>query len=128
MEEQFKELDKFTSKWVKEAGLQKPSASFVDTIMQSIEEQSKPVVFTPLISKKIWVLLGTLLVCSLIYMYWIPVTETALPNIAFIREKFAFQNPVADLKFSKVTAYSLGFLALFLVQIPFLKRMISRRY
>ena len=128
MEEQFNELDKFTSKWVQEAGVQKPSASFVDTIMKSIEAKSKPVVFAPLISKKIWILLGICAVCCLLYMYWVPVSESGLADINIIREKLAFQNPIADFKFSKVTAYALGFLALFLVQIPFLKRMISQRY
>lgn len=128
MEEQFKDLDTFTSKWVQEAGVQKPSASFMDTIMQSIEAQSKPIVYAPLISKKIWVFLGICAVCCLLYVYWLPVSQTGLANIDLIREKLAFQNPIADFKFSKVSAYALGFLALFLIQIPFLKRMISRRY
>ena len=128
MEEQSNELDKFTSKWVQEAGVQKPSSSFLDAVMESVIAQAKPVVYAPLISKKVWIILSIIAVCCLLYMYWVPMAESSLVNIALVREKLAFDNPLADFKFSKVSAYALGFLALFLVQIPFLKRMISQRY
>jgi len=59
MEEQSKNIDRITKNIIKDGGLHQPSSSFLTNVMEAIETQSvrQPVVYKPLISKTMWILL-----------------------------------------------------------------------
>jgi len=55
-------------------------------------------------------------------------SETPLFSQLTIPEGFNFEFNLPEINFSKTTIYGLGFLALFLIQIPFLKRQLEKSY
>ena len=138
MDKQSNKIDKLTHKLINEAGLENPSAEFFINVMDKIEAQkvSQPIVFEPLISKKIWMLIISFTIVALVLLSVYPIfTETSLYQLPSL-SKFAFQLPevqlpevqLPEIHFSKITVYGIGFLSLFLIQIPFLKKQIDQRF
>ncbi len=131
MEKQSNNIDKITKNIIKDAGLHLPSSSFLTNVMEAIETQSisQPVVYKPLISKAIWILLFTLTIVALVLLFIFPVfSETSLFSQLTIPEEFNFEFNLPEMNLSKTTIYGIGFLALFLIQIPFLKRQLEKSY
>jgi hypothetical protein len=128
MEEQFKNIDKLTKKLVKEAGIHKPSANFLNNVMSVVEQKSIKRVYEPLISRSAWIVIGVLFVASLILLYFYSSSQFILFNDLHLSQKLNFYNPFSAIKFSKTTVYAISFLGLFLIQIPFLKRLMEQRY
>ena len=133
MDKQSNKIDKLTHKLINEAGLENPSAEFFINVMDKIETQkvSQPIVFQPLISKKMWLLIISFTIIALVLLSVYPIfTETSLYQLPSV-SKFAFQLPEVqfpEIHFSKITVYGIGFLSLFLIQIPFLKKQIDQRF
>ena len=128
MEKQSKNIDRITKKIIKDAGLEQPSTDFFSNVMEAIESQSTSasMVYQPLISKKIWMLLSALIAVVLVLLFIFPVfSETSLINPITIPEQFKFSFNLPEIKLSKTTIYGVGFLSLFLLQIPFLKRQLN---
>lgn len=128
MDKQSKKIDKLSHKLINQAGLEKPSVDFLSNVMNKIEvkKASQPFIFKPLISKSMWLLIisFTLITFALLMVY--PVfTESTLYKLPSL-SKLTFQFP--EIHFSKITIYGLGFLSLFLIQIPFLKKQIEQRF
>jgi len=131
MEKQSKNIDRITKKIIKDAGLEQPSTDFFSNVMEAIESQSTSasMVYQPLISKKIWMLLSALIAVVLVLLFIFPVfSETSLINPITIPEQFKFSFNLPEIKLSKTTIYGVGFLSLFLLQIPFLKRQLNNSY
>ena len=131
MEKQSKNIDRITKKIIKDAGLEQPSADFFSNVMEAIESQSTSpsIVYQPLISKKVWILLFALTAAVLVLLFIFPVfSETSLINPITIPEQFKFSFNLPEMKLSKTTIYGVGFLSLFLLQIPFLKRQLNNSY
>lgn len=128
MEEQFKNIDKLTEKLVKEAGLHQPSASFLTNVMSALEQKSIKQIYEPLISKSAWIVIGVLFIASLVLLYFNSSSQLILFKDLHLSEKLNFQNPFSAIEFSKTTVYAIGFLGLFLIQIPFLKRLVEQKY
>jgi len=129
MEKQSKNIDKITKKILKDGGLHQPSSSFLTNVMEAIEKQSasQPVVYKPLISKTKWILLFVLTAIVLVLLFIFPVfSESSLLSQLTIPEEFKFNLP--EMNLSKTTIYGVGFLSLFLIQIPFLKRQLEKGY
>ena len=128
MDKQSKNIDKLTHQLINEAGLEKPSADFFNNVMDKIEKQnvSKPIVFQPLISKKIWLLLFAITVFAVVIFIVFPVFNSTslyqLPSLSTLTIK------LPEINLSKTTIYGIGFLSLFLIQIPFLKKQIDQRF
>ena len=128
MEEQFKNIDKLTEKLVKEAGIHKPSANFLNNVMLAVEQKSIKRVYEPLISRSTWWIIGILSVALLIVLFIFPFTQLPFVSDLELSQKLNFENPFSGIEFSKTTVYAVGFLGLFLIQIPFLKRLAEQRY
>jgi len=123
MENSPKEIEKLTQQWVQEAGIEKPSVDFVHNVMDAINTSaSKPKVYRPLISKRGWSLIAALFVASLVVVYFFPLGEFRYLETIDLSKLPSIQNPFDGMNVSKPMLYAVGFLALFLVQIPFLKR------
>jgi hypothetical protein len=55
---------------VRKRGLIKPAADFTSRVMQSIEEAREPVIYQPLLSKKVWIfLIGGFLLAIILCWY-----------------------------------------------------------
>ena len=129
MEKQSNIIDKITKNIIKEGGLHQPSPNFLSNVMEAIDVQEviEPIAYKPLISKKIWIALTffTGVIVTLLFLF--PVyTETSLSSQLLIPEEYKFTFP--ELHLSKITVYGIGFLSLFLFQIPFLKRQLNNSY
>lgn len=112
-----------TQDWVKEAGLEQPPGNFVKNVMQSINAQVVGQrVYRPLLSKRGWFLASAFFVASIALLYFFPIGELNYLNDVKIIELPAIKNPFEGVEVSKTMIYGIGFLALFLVQIPFLKK------
>ena len=128
MEEQYKNIDRLTEKLVKEAGIHKPSSNFLSNVMLAVEQKSVKQAYQPLISRTTWLVIGILTVVLTLVLYIYPFVELSFISDLQLSEKLNFQNPFSGIKFSKTTVYAVGFLGLFLIQIPFLKGLIEQRY
>jgi hypothetical protein len=123
MEEQFKNEDRIIRKLVTEAGLERPSAGFSAMVMQKIDEhEAEKVQYTPLISKRGWWIFSIGVCLAFVLIWMLPAEGTQSPIsdgfskvVAYIPE---FQLPGAFL-------YSTLFLALFILQIPLLKKYLD---
>jgi hypothetical protein len=129
MEEQYKDIKHL----VEEAGLEIPSANFLNNVMEQIELSAIEIspVYKPLISKKSWFVIGlvvTVLLCTIPFLN--DNKESILSTIDFsFFNKISFKNPFSDFTFHKTTIYGILFLALlFLIQITILKRRIDRQF
>lgn len=123
MEKQFKEEELFLRELMKEAGAEKPSADFRKNIMEAIEPKRLAAPYKPLISGKGWFLFATALVLSGIGLFYVSAGWK-------IRMDFSFLHTVSfpKLRFSAVMLYGIGFISLFFVEIPFLKRLLEKQY
>ncbi len=129
MEKQSKKRDDLTKKLVQEAGTYSPSADFVNNVMQSVQAISaKEKVYQPLISKKILWFIGLCAAVSFILVYLNPTSGIAFVNELDLTALSTVENPFANLKFSKTLLYGVGFLGLFLLQVPLLKKYVERSY
>ncbi|WP_109298855.1 hypothetical protein [Aquimarina sp. AU474] len=130
MEEQFKDIASI----VKEAGAHNPSSGFSKSVMNEIHllTPEKPLVYTPLISKKIWFVLALLMACITIGVFLYPSgNQSILDNtdLSFFNFDMDIKNPLAGFTFYKTTLYGISFLAiLFLIQIPVFKRRIDQNF
>ncbi|MFY7672509.1 hypothetical protein ACOSP6_15615 [Tenacibaculum sp. MEBiC06402] len=64
------ELDAFAKKYIKDVEQESPSLDFTSSVMDIIGQTDKSLVFkpTPLISKKVWVLLFSILTICIFYV------------------------------------------------------------
>lgn len=123
MENSPKEIEKLTQGWVQEAGIEQPSLDFVQKVMDAVEvSTNKSKVYRPLISGRGWSLIAGLFIASLVVVYLFPLGEFRQMDLIDFSNLPTLQNPFEDMKVSKPMLYAVGFLTLFLVQIPFLKR------
>ena len=109
-----------------EAGVEKPSADFKSRIMMTLEAKNtsiKP--YEPLISKSVWLALGGLLITSILALYFINtgVSFSYDINFSFLR---AIEIPSINL--SRTMQIAIAFVALFFLEVPFLKRFLDREY
>ncbi|GAA4270973.1 hypothetical protein U6A24_03655 [Aquimarina gracilis] len=131
MEERFKDIEQL----VKEAGLNQPSSVFSKNVMSQIGAitQKKQIVYTPLISKKTWIIIAVLLLVLVLGIAFLSDSNTSILNtldLSFLKlDTIKINNPLAGFKFHKTTVYGILFLtALFFIQIPILKRRIDKSF
>ncbi len=128
MEEQYKHLDQSTRAIIKEAGTYKPSADFLSNVMSAVEVIAKKKGYKPLISKNSWFVICTLLLTWMVVFYVYPSSYSSVFKSSIdLTNKLSFDNPFSGYEISKALVYGLGFLGLFLVQIPFLKRYMEKK-
>ena len=123
MEKSSKHIDKITQDWVEEAGIEQPSFGFANNVMRAIEAKAvREKVYRPLISLRGWGLVAAFFVVSVVLLYYIPIGEIPYLKNMDITNVPSIKNPFAGLEVSKTMVYAVGFLVLFLIQIPFLKK------
>ena len=129
MEKQFNREEELIKKLLNEAGSEKPSANFKSRIMANIEAKKAPVkAYKPLIPRAAWYVVGIVLILAMGGLYF-QFTDFSidLPGTSAMK----FQIPkinLPNIHFSKTTQYAIAFVALFFLQIPFLKKYIDRQY
>ncbi len=129
MEKPSKDFEEFTQKMIREAGVSKPSPDFTDRVMEAIAAKTVHAkVYRPLIARRTWNLLAIIAIVGLIGVYFLPVASNPFFENLEISQKIGFNFSFPEFKTSKTFTYALGFLALFLVQIPFLKHYVLKRY
>ena len=127
MEEQYRNIDKKTQELIKDAGTYEPSADFLRNVMSAVEVVAKKEVYKPLISKTSWFVICALLLVWMVVFYIYPSSYSSVFKSVDLSNDLNFENPFSDYEFSKTLGYGLGFLGLFLVQIPFLKSYMEKR-
>lgn len=126
MEEQFKNIDRLTKKLLQEAGTHKPSSNFLNNVMLEVEQTAIKKAYQPLISRSTWLVIVVLSVVLILVLTAFPFPQLSFISDLQLSEKLNFQNPFSGIEFSKTTIYAVGFLGLFLVQIPFLKHYFEK--
>lgn len=132
MEEPYKDMHAL----VKEAGFVEPSLNFLNNVMQQVEEMSldKTRIYQPLISRKIWIFLGSGLILLLIALPFLStgtmsILDTVDFSVFFIFSDWTFNNPFSDFRFYNTTIYgTLFFGVLFIIQVFLMKRRIDRMF
>ena len=126
MEKQFNREDRLIKKLLNEAGTEKPSADFKSKIMMKVEARNVPIKpYAPLISKSVWFALGGVLIAAMIGLYIIN-SEQAFSfeyNFDYLN---SVRIPAIDL--SRTMQIAIAFIALFFLEVPFLKRFLDREY
>ena len=126
MEKQFNREDRLMKKLLNEAGTDKPSADFKSRIMMKVEARNATVQpYEPLISKSVWIVLGGVLLASMAGLY------VMNSDISFSYQ-LNFELPqlpdIPKISFSRTMQYAIAFVALFFLEVPFLKRFLDRQY
>lgn len=120
--------DSASKKVLNEAGLHKAPANFMPNIMEAIAKAGlEHIKYRPLISKKGWfiILMVVTAVLALIVLN-VPIERNYLEGVDLsVADKL--KEAIGPIEFSKTVLYSIGFLGLFLIQLPFLKRLLDRR-
>jgi hypothetical protein len=125
MEEQFKNIDRGIEKLVKEAGIHKPSANFLNDVMSAVNQTAIKQVYKPLISRATWFIIVTLFAASFVVLYFYSTPELSLLQDLNLFEKLSFEIPTSEFQVPKTMVYAIGCLGLFLFQIPFLKNYLK---
>lgn len=129
MEKQSNNLDDFTKKLIVESGVHKPSLDFSKRVVDAIESKAVTLnVYQPLISRKSWVLIIITAVVCFISFYFFQSTGNSILDKLEIGHYLDLQFSLPEIKLSKTFIYAIGFMSLFLIQIPFLKHYVSNRF
>lgn len=128
MDEPFKHSEDLLKKMIKDAGLSKPSSNFAQSVLASVQANSRPQpIYRPLLSKKVWIILLAIILIAFIGIYYLPFSnEQSLLEKAGLTNSFDFRLSLPDFRISRTLTYAIGFMALFLIQIPFLKRYLEK--
>ncbi len=130
MEKQFNREEKFLRKLLHEVVTEKPSADFKSKIMKHIEANKVPVkAYEPLISEGVWYIVATALVIGAGGFY-IQFPNTIIDfsgNFDYLKLDI-LEMHLPNIHLSRTMQYAVAFVALFFLQIPFLKRIIDKQY
>ena len=130
-----KYLDDLSRKVIGTSSIESTSTDFTSNVMSQIKAYSKSKVTTyvPLISKRIWILIGLGFLAIVLYaIFKSPDTSSSwlkkwnLDQFQF--SNFEFTSPFSTLDVSQVTLYATLLLAVMLcIQIPVLKHYFNKR-
>ena len=127
MDKPSKKEELFIKKIVKEAGLSKPPFDFTQRVMTVISAQkATQSVYQPLISKRTWGIVAVVATLCVFLIWMIPIENESYFSALKLHERLQFSLPHFEL--SKTLTYAIGFMALFLLQIPFLKNYLGKQY
>jgi len=126
MEKQFDREDKLMKRLLNEAGTEKPSADFKSRIMSKVEPQNAEIrPYEPLISKTGWTSIAVIfgiLMTGVSYLY----ADISLSG--HLNFEFPHLLDMPKMNLSRTMQYAIAFVALFFLQVPFLKRFLDREY
>lgn len=129
MEKHFKNEDQLLKKLIQESELEQPSLDFSKRVMEQITEQENKVVYTPLLPRYLKIFIVLLLVAAVGWLFFNPSSSIFAfgENQDFIATT-DWTSFLPNVSLSKIEVYALLFLGLFLIQVPYLKRMLDRQY
>ena len=111
---------------VKEAGLEQPGPDFTKGVIGKLQPKTATTTYRPLIGKTAWTAIALIALAVLLIVLFVPVGALSWEGKRF--EGFSCEAARGwKPQLSKTSLYALGCLALFLVQIPFLKRLIEQK-
>ena len=130
-----KYLDDLSRKVIGKTSVKSTSMDFTSTVMSQIKaiNNSKVTTYVPLISKRIWSLIGFGFAAIVVYVVCFASSSNSSWLNTWNLDTFqsldlGFNNPIASFDVSQVTMYAIVFLALMLcVQIPVLKYYFNKR-
>lgn len=125
MEKQFKREDELMKRLLNDAGTESPSADFKNRIMMAIESRKAVITYKPLIPKFIWYIIAAFLVLAVASLYMMYAEVSLSWSFDFRIPQFI---ELPSIRLSQTMQYAIAFVALFFLQIPFLKRMMDRQY
>lgn len=124
MEKPIKLIDEKTKSYFVEAGLETPEVGFAHKVLDQIITKEVMVTnYRPLISGRGWLVVALVVLGSALLLYFFPMNTwdrfdfSRARTLSFESSKFEFWQP------SKTLFYGIIFVGLFLLQIPFLKRL-----
>ncbi len=127
-----KSLELFNAKYIKELEGDVPSFNFTDTVMDFILkeelENAKIFEYTPLISKRVWVLLSIPFVCAILYLISLSSSVTFFDlDIKLTFPEFTLFDAFKTLSITNSTLYFISFfVVLTLSQVYFLKKRFEK--
>ncbi|WP_297796582.1 hypothetical protein [uncultured Eudoraea sp.] len=129
-----KRLDDFVKKVVSNASLESPSVDFTENIISKIavrETNNAITVYQPLISKTSWLVLATLTILLIAYIFIgkFDLTVSWLPNInTGVIENMDSMVALSQIQLPNTVVYALiGLMLFFYLQIIFLKKYLDSR-
>ena len=126
MEKQYKDEDQFIKQLINEAGLEQPSGAFSKNVMSAIQRRSVPMPeYVPLISAKAWRALAALTLVVICILTLVPFEGVSVLQKYAPIDRISLSYTFPTFKVSNSMLYGIIFTALFLVEIPFLKRFIK---
>ncbi|MBT8296504.1 MAG: hypothetical protein KJO51_08810 [Gramella sp.] len=126
MEKQFNREDRLMKKLLNEAGTETPSADFKSRIMRTVKHRNaeiKP--YKPLISRSGWLCIAVISTITFTGLYSL---YSDISFSSYLNFKFPDLIDIPKLDLSRTMQYAIAFVALFFLQIPFLKRFLDREY
>ncbi len=128
MEKPFDTSEEQTRKLIKSGGLHTPSTNFSNSVMKVIEARKViALCYKPLISRKIWIGIAFVAAGIVAFFFLFPTLQSFQFIPSEFIEKLSFTIPSYTFHFSKTVLYGISFLALFIIQIPFLKHLLSEK-
>ena len=124
---QDKFIEEFTQKHLKVLELEEPSVDFTENIMEAIlvKENSDVYQYKPLISKKVWAFVLTL-ITGLIFAVYKSSVETSLYEKYSWLKQYSFSSIIELPSFSLITVYAcVIFSILMSIQILYLKNTLN---
>ena len=120
MEKQFNREDALMKRLLNEAGAEKPSANFKSRIMMKVEARKVEITpYEPLISKSGWIRY-----CCILQFYRVAGLSYLYADLSFsttLNFQFPHLVDIPKLDLSRTMQIAFAFLALFFLEIPFLK-------
>lgn len=119
-----KQLDSLSNKILKEAPLDMPSLDFTDTVMSQIEAapQSSVTKYKPLLPKQFWIVVVTLMIALLSYVFS---NNTTITSGWFSKVNFDI---LPEFSISKIAVYTIVLFGMMVViQVPILKNYFNKR-
>jgi hypothetical protein len=126
-------VENLVNKMMTSSTLESPSADFTSQILSKIEalQQSKTVVYQPLISKRVWATIVGICVAFLVYVFYTTSIESSSWFATIDFSKFTnnrVSESLSDYTFSKTMMYAIVFLSVMVfIQIPLLKNYFEKR-
>lgn len=130
MKNQFNHEEELLRKLLNEAVTEKPSVDFKSKIMMRIEANKAPVkAYKPLISTSVWYLVAIAFVLAVggLYFKSSEISIDFTGNFDYLKLEI-FEINLPKIHLSKTMQYAFAFVALFFLQIPFLKKVINKQY
>lgn len=125
MEKQYDQEEKLLKKLLNEVGTEVPSENLKRNIMLNLERRSVKVrPYQPMIPQFLWYVIGGVIFSSVVALY-LMYAEVSF-NWNFRLPGLSFDLPKIDL--SRTMQYAIALVALFLIEVPFLKRLVDHQY